>query len=803
MSRYFKRLSKVLVISFISLYCLIWLLSPTIIRYVINNHGLPKPLSLTSSSTIRYNPFTAHLTISDLAMTTNDNNAVLTLQALEAELHLHQLLFDKIYLAEFSVSEVYIPVTVGESSLNVVGVDLMADESVKNTEQAADSNKPKEPFPYQVIIPKFELIDLKVELTHFTQKHTIELDSLTLSDILLSESQQHIELNVLSKFNQAPIQIALSTKLLQRQGQVDIAVNAKNIALTAGQAFLPADVSALDGNVSYNSTIKVDLDNDKTTININDLLLKIENFHIEQDTIEVNIAEQSIQAQNVAILHRLNNPLSVTANVDYVINDISAKSTINSASFADITQVRFDNVAITVEQDKPQVNIDLIEIANSNLSKSHLEAIPALVAFKQLTLDDIEYTPELIVVNDIALSGLISHVLLDEDKNLTTLVLPARKEDTKDSDVEQITKSTAQNNTAKNQQPAENDNTVKLAFKLGQFSLLDDAHIDFKDSSVTPHYERNFSIKKLSLSGIDSSKPEQKTLFAMHGNSDKYASFDIKGHGFPFALEEKYQLDAVVKELSLPSVSSYIKDALQYEIESGQLDMTVAAGLTGTKLNGDVELLLRGIELTAADDHESGTVTDHASVPFNIALGMLKDSNGNVELSLPLSGDTSSPSFGFSGFLTLLVKQATMSAAKDYLLTTFVPYANVMKVAMAAGEFALKLRINDLSYSAGETELTSDQLEFSRQMSKMLADRSSVNVKLCAIATASDIGLTDASQAHQAENIKRLQKISKQRVEVFKTYMVEQLKVPSARLLLCTPQIDTSKQAKPRIEFVT
>jgi hypothetical protein len=32
--------------------------------------------------------------------------------------------------------------------------------------------------------------------------------------------------------------------------------------------------------------------------------------------------------------------------------------------------------------------------------------------------------------------------------------------------------------------------------------------------------------------------------------------------------------------------------------------------------------------------------------------------------------------------------------------------------------------------------------------------------------------------------------------------MVEQLKVPSARLLFCKPQIDTSNGAKPRIKFV-
>ena len=41
MGRYIKRLVQVLVISLIVIYALIWLLSPTIIRYAINAYGLP------------------------------------------------------------------------------------------------------------------------------------------------------------------------------------------------------------------------------------------------------------------------------------------------------------------------------------------------------------------------------------------------------------------------------------------------------------------------------------------------------------------------------------------------------------------------------------------------------------------------------------------------------------------------------------------------------------------------------------------------------------------------------------------
>ena len=206
MGRYFKRLSQILVITFITLYLLIWLMSPVIFRYVINNHGLPKPLSLTSASTIRYNPFTAHLTISHLEMKSSEQDSALKLESLEAELDLHQLLFDKIHISEFNVRGVFIPITLNDSSLNVAGFELKDEKSAPETAQEVEPQNDN--FPYEVIIPTFSVSDAHIELMHFSQKHNIQLDSFALQNILLSQSTQEFTLNLVSHLNGAPIKLA-------------------------------------------------------------------------------------------------------------------------------------------------------------------------------------------------------------------------------------------------------------------------------------------------------------------------------------------------------------------------------------------------------------------------------------------------------------------------------------------------------------------------------------------------------------------------------------------------------------------
>jgi len=168
---------------------------------------------------------------------------------------------------------------------------------------------------------------------------------------------------------------------------------------------------------------------------------------------------------------------------------------------------------------------------------------------------------------------------------------------------------------------------------------------------------------------------------------------------------------------------------------------------------------------------------------------------------VPLSGKTSDPSFGMSGFVTLLIKQATMSAAQEYLMTTFVPYANVISIAMTAGDYLLKIRFNDLEFAATQTALQPNHNAFLSEFAALLEDKPDENITLCAIATAADIGKAPGSDISNKADVKKLKALSTARMKAFKNYMVETEKLSSSRLLLCTPQIDSAADAKPRITF--
>jgi hypothetical protein len=306
-------------------------------------------------------------------------------------------------------------------------------------------------------------------------------------------------------------------------------------------------------------------------------------------------------------------------------------------------------------------------------------------------------------------------------------------------------------------------------------------------------------IDELSMGKLSSlnDSTEFKTPISLKGRSNQYANFAFGGFIQPFAKQKTYHIKGDLNGLSLPDVSTYMKDALKLQLKSGQLNTKLDLTLIDDDIDGDVHININGLETAAANNHETNIVKDQVGIPFNVALGMLKDGNGDLILDVPLSGKTSDPSFGISSFIALITKKAVMSATQDYLMTTFVPYANIVSVAMTAGEFILKLRFEDLPYQPKQITPDENQAEYIKQFIAVMKDQKDTRVKICAISTPADIGLP-VQQKLSTADIKTLKAIGDKREQVFKTQAVEN-GIQPGRILLCTPQIDSSEGAIPRM----
>ena len=737
---------------------------------------------------------------------TNNNENYLRVDSVNAAFDLRELDEDGIVLNEFLIDGVFFKGKQTSDELIVAGIRIpKTDDTNKNNTSVSVDPANQEPsidnrsaFPYRVHVPKILVTNIDVDFENNTDSNLLTLEKLlienmTYKDVDKSEMVENNLLKVISsQLSAETIDLILA----------NINVNQEALNITAKKYQLTSQ----------------------------DMALTLETDGVSTDPI---IDFSSILATSLSSLNITNE------GKDNVV-----------LRLADLNLPKID----TTYNKNVLVGIPSIELSELGFSeKLDAEGKPStsLVTLKAVKLTNVQLTETSAIIDTFSLNTLASNVIIAADKSIATLVaMPGAQTETVATDEnEDATKDAsvdvAQNDTlgestskAKKEQGKtknkkdKNSKTVKKSSKkataktaavegassegdivnestkktededffiaLNALTLVDGAIILFNDKSVSPNYKRTFLIDTLDAGPFDNQKPTQKSAFNLIGRSDEYSSFDVSGDITPFS--EKLNLDTRVKlrELSLPDTSAYVKSILGFELKTGQLDTDIDVAVVEDNIKGNVRIGLRGLNMKAANDYQAGSLKDKTAMPLNVALGLLQDKKGNIDLKVPLSGNIDDPSFGLNGFMKLIIKKAVLSATQSYLINTFVPYANVVTVVKSSGEYILKLRFEDLKYGVGIVELQPDQLAYVDQFVTLLKDKPKEQVKVCGIGTPEEIGLPQGTKVTDEAQIAQIQKIAIDRAKLFKDHVVA-AGVSSSRLLLCNAQIDSKKTGVPRI----
>jgi hypothetical protein len=803
--------AKVIAVLLITLFVLVWLLSPFVSQHYASKYLAEQKLVLAESTTIRYNPFASNLTIDDLVITSikDANKPLVELKSLSVTLTLYRLLTDTVHLSKFDIDGLLLDIDLNDES-PVIGGFVIASDDTKAVEKNTDSNEiENEASNYSVSLPYLSIKNAVFNIAVEESQQEFVINSLAIKNVIASAKAQQGEVSLEALVNKAILNLTLDAQLANNQGEIKSALTLTDLALAPLQPFLSAadiekDELAMQGLVTINTKQIVSITKDSTKINLDEFELTTKDLNVVQQdkTVAMNIAPLSMENVFVELIPEQTPKITGTAKLN--VNNIIAYQNEESQLLAKISALNIDEITLSTSLSLITANIVDVIIDQAVFAENTTDEFAPLAQFEQLAINNIEVSQQGLSIDTINLVGLAVDTILDKDKNIIGLLAEKDSGDI-DEQADVVAQETVEKNTneadSTNNQTVNDDTKPVFTLSLNQFSLVETNHINFTDQSTTPHYERSFNISKFNAGPFDNQKPQQDTNFKLEGGSNKYAHFDLSALAKPFSEKDFYQLKGAFKEVSLPSLSTYIADAIHHELKSGQLDVTLDITIDDTDIDGSALLHLRGVELGAANDHEADTVKSQTSVPFNVALGMLKDSDGNVELDIPLEGSTDDPSFGMRGFISLMIKQATMSAAKEYLMTTFVPYANVVTIAMSAGDYLLKVRFNDLDFPPKETELNADHNAFLAQFSALMKDKPDTQLTLCAIATPKDIDKPLGTEIVDKDEIKQLAELSTERLNAFKDHMVNKEKIASSRLLLCSPKVDFSEDAKPRITF--
>ncbi len=190
--------------------------------------------------------------------------------------------------------------------------------------------------------------------------------------------------------------------------------------------------------------------------------------------------------------------------------------------------------------------------------------------------------------------------------------------------------------------------------KLGRIALQGGS-IDFPDNFIKPHYSAKLTevAGKIGSLGTRSTKPAEVEL---QGQVNTSAPIDITGSLNPLAPQAYVDLKAKADGVELSNLTPYSTKYTGYPITRGTLNVDVHYLLENGKLTANNHFFID--QLTFGDRVESPNAIN---LPIALAVSLLKNSRGEIDVTIPVSGELSDPQFSigaliFQAFSNLILK---------------------------------------------------------------------------------------------------------------------------------------------------
>jgi hypothetical protein len=264
-----------------------------------------------------------------------------------------------------------------------------------------------------------------------------------------------------------------------------------------------------------------------------------------------------------------------------------------------------------------------------------------------------------------------------------------------------------------NTAPADSsDSDNNIAVRIGR-TQVENGSIDFSDYSLPLPFRVLINEFGGTMSTTDSTSQQPSTL-DFEGRVGDYGLTTLGGAISIMAPTSQADIQLDFRNLNMPDLSPYTVQFAGRKIANGKLNLGLNYIFEDQHLVGDNNIILTDFELGEKVDHE-----DAMSLPLDLAIALLTDINGVIDLDLRISGDIDDPDFSASGivfkaFANLIIKAV---AAPFKLLGGLVP---------GGGEIDL----NTIEFMPGRADLLPPEQEKLIQLSAALVMRPSLTLQI-------------------------------------------------------------------------
>ncbi len=279
-----------------------------------------------------------------------------------------------------------------------------------------------------------------------------------------------------------------------------------------------------------------------------------------------------------------------------------------------------------------------------------------------------------------------------------------------------------------------------MAITIGRV-VIANAAADFEDDSLPLPFVAKIAGLNGDITTIATTSAEPSEV-SLEGKVDEFGFVRVSGSVTPLDPALNTDLNVAFQNVEMPKFSAYTIPFAGREIASGKLDVSLGYKVTASELAGENKIVLRDFELGEKVEHPGAM-----SLPLGLAVALLKDADGKIDIDLPVRGNVDDPDFGYG--------RVVMKALGNLIVKIVAsPFALLGKLVGAEAS-----DLEYISFIAGRADLTPPEMERAAKLAEALALRPELSLSIR--------GVVDRDTDGLAIRTEQLDRIVEERIALF------------------------------------
>ncbi len=253
------------------------------------------------------------------------------------------------------------------------------------------------------------------------------------------------------------------------------------------------------------------------------------------------------------------------------------------------------------------------------------------LALKSLSTRDLAASTAKLEIGGLALEGLDTELIINKDKSINMARVLRQPEKP----------AAAPAAPAKAAAPAA---TPPFLVRIDRLRVRK-SELDFADNSLSLPFAAHIHQLRGAINGL-SSRPGAPGQVELDGKVDDYGLARAVGQINLFDPADFTDLKVVFRNVEMTRLTPYSATFLGRKIASGKLSLDLEYKVKKRQLVGDNQVVMD--QLTLGERVESPEAKD---LPLDLAIAILRDSDGRIDLGLPVAGSLDDPQFSYGAII--------------------------------------------------------------------------------------------------------------------------------------------------------